>query len=256
MSSSIWTPAALSSNARSQSGRCWRFVEAQHHVSTAKLTDTGAEQDRLEQLIEESKPTVPEECRHLSYLLSTPFRYGAPYPNGSRFRRAGLTLGVFYASEFAETAAIEMAFHRLLFFAESPATPWPANAGDYTAFAVEYSTGRAIDLTASPFDAHRDVWIHPTRYDGCHDLADSARAESIDLIRYESVRDPDHRANVAILRCRVFAKPEEAARQTWRIHLGASGARAIREFPRLVLHCDRDAFAADPRLVRMKWDRQ
>jgi hypothetical protein len=255
MSSSIWTPGALSSNARSSSGRCWRFVEAQHHVSTAKLTDTGEEQDRLEELIEESKPAIPEECRHLHYLLWTPFRYGAPYPIGSRFRRAGLTLGVFYAAEFVETAAIEMVFYRLLFFAESPGTPWPTNAGDYTAFAVEYATGRALDLTKSPFDAHRDIWTHPTRYDDCQSLADSARGEDIDVIKYESARDTDHRVNVAILRCRAFAKPEEVARQTWRIHLSASGARAIREFPRRVSNYDRSAFASDPQIARMKWDR-
>jgi hypothetical protein len=255
MSSNIWTPAALSSNARSSSGRCWRFVEAQHHVSSAKLTDTREEQDRLEDLIEESKPAIPEECRHLHYLLWTPFRYGAPYPNGSRFRRAGLTLGVFYAAEFAETAAIEMAFYRLLFFAESPATPWPTNAGDYTAFAVEYATGRAIDLAKSPFDAHRDIWVHPTQYDECQNLADAARAEAIDVTKYQSARDPERRINVAILRCRAFAKPEEVARQTWRIHFSASGARAIREFPKLVLNYDRDAFAADPRVARTKWNR-
>ena len=42
----------------------------------------------------------------------------APYPIGSRFRRAGRTAGVFYAAESPETAVAEMAFYRLLFFAE------------------------------------------------------------------------------------------------------------------------------------------
>jgi hypothetical protein len=255
MSSSIWTPGALSSNARRSKGRCWRLVEAQHHVSTAKLTDTANEQDRLEQLIEASKPPVPEECRHLHYLLWTPFRYGV-YPNGSRFRRAGLTLGVFYAAQVVETAAIEMAFHRLLFFAESPATPWPTNAGEYTAFAVEYATPRAIDLSKPPLSAHRRAWTHPTRYDECQNLADAARAEAVDIIKYQSVRDPDHRTNVAILQCRAFAKPQAVDRQTWRIHMSPSGARLIREFPRQILDCDRNAFAADPRIASMRWDRQ
>ena len=52
-----------------------------------KIVDTLAEQARLEELLEHSKPAVPPECRHLHYLLFTPFRYGAPYPRGSRFRR-------------------------------------------------------------------------------------------------------------------------------------------------------------------------
>jgi hypothetical protein len=162
---------------------------------------------------------------------------------------------VFYGAQVVDTAAFEMAFHRLLFFAESPATEWPTNAGEFTAFAVEYATRRAIDLSRRPFDAHRDIWMHPTRYEECQSLADRARAQGVDLIRYESVRDPDHRISLAILHCRAFAKPEEVDRQTWRIHLSSTGARVIREFPRLVLNCDRRTFAADPRIARMRWDR-
>ena len=66
-----------------------------------KIVDTLAEQSLLEDLLERTKPPVPAECRELHYLLSTPFRYGAPYPTGSRFRRAGFTAGVFYGSEYA-----------------------------------------------------------------------------------------------------------------------------------------------------------
>ena len=158
MPSRTWTPAALSSERRRLSGVCWRVVEAQHRVSTMKLVDTLAEQALLESLVDETKPPVPPDCRHLHHLLSTPFRYGAPYPTGSRFRRAGLTPGVFYASKAPETAVTEMAYHRLLFFADSPATPWQARAGEYTAFAARYRTAAGIDLTAPPFTAQRAVW--------------------------------------------------------------------------------------------------
>nr|MBA2303283.1 RES family NAD+ phosphorylase [Acidobacteriota bacterium] len=141
----IWTPAALSSKRRRLAGPCWRIVEAQHRISTLKLVDTLAEQARLEQLLDLSKPPVPPECSGLHYLLSTPFRYGAPYPHGSRFRRPGLTAGVFYASAKPATAVAEAAFHRLLFFADSPATSWPDNPGEYTAFSVRYSTKAGLD---------------------------------------------------------------------------------------------------------------
>ena len=87
MSSNTWTPAALSSEARALSGTCWRLVEAQHRVSTLKLVDTVEEQSVLEDLIQNTKPVLPAECAHLHYLLCTPFRYGAVYPAGSRFRR-------------------------------------------------------------------------------------------------------------------------------------------------------------------------
>src|ERR1700726_5323205 len=119
MSSPISTPAELSSNCHAATGRCWRVVEAQNQISTTKLTDTAAEQHALELLIEETKPPIPPECRHLNFLLSTPFRYGAAYPRGSRFRRAGFTPGVFYASERVETPIAELCFFRLLFFSES-----------------------------------------------------------------------------------------------------------------------------------------
>jgi hypothetical protein len=48
-----------------------------------------------------------------------------------------MTEGVFYAAEEASAAVAETAFHRLLFFAESPATPWPQNASQFTAFSVQ-----------------------------------------------------------------------------------------------------------------------
>ena len=105
-----------------------------------KIVDTLAEQSLLEDLLERTKPPVPAECRELHYLLSTPFRYGAPYPAGSRFRRAGFTPGVFYGSGAPATAVGEMAFHRLLFYADSPATPWPRGAGEYTVFSVRFRT--------------------------------------------------------------------------------------------------------------------
>src|SRR5690606_16084059 len=123
MSLPIWTPAALSSEARIISGSFWRLVEAQYQVSTMKLVETVDEQALLESLLDETKPVFPSECAGLDYLLATPFRYGAAYPYGSRFRRAGRTPGVFYAAEKIDTAIAEMSFYRLLFFAESPETP-------------------------------------------------------------------------------------------------------------------------------------
>ena len=148
-----------------------------------KLTDTLGEQAALENLIEEFKANVPEECGHLGYLLFTPFRY-IPYPFNSRFRRAGSPDGVFYASESHETAVAEAAFYRLLFYAESPQTLWPANPAEYTAFAAEIATDKAIDLMRPPLLADRTLWIQLTDYAACLDLADAARAASLEVIRY------------------------------------------------------------------------
>jgi hypothetical protein len=246
-----WTPTALASEARRLAGRCWRVVEAQHVVSTLKVVDTLAEQERLEELLELSKPRVPPECRHLHYLLSTPFRYGAPCPRGSRFRRAGMTPGVFYASQTVTTAIAEMTFARLLFFADSPATPWPANPSEYTAFRARFHTGAGLDLTAAPFDRARSRLTHPTDYETCQALAESARAAGIQALRYPSARDPAGGVNVALLTCAAFSAPAPLERQTWRLHFDSGGARALCEFPERRLSFDTKAFARDPRIAAL-----
>jgi hypothetical protein len=255
MSSPTWTPAALSSELRPYERPVWRLVEAQHHVSTLKLVDSLAEQSALENLIEKAKPLVPVECRGLHYLLSTPFRYDAPYPVGSRFRRAGRTAGVFYAAESPETAVAEMAFYRLLFFAESPSTPWPVNPSEYTAFSAAVRTKRALDLTLAPLNAASILWRDPVEYGPCQALADMCREAGAETLRYEAVRDPEGRAAVAVLTCGAFAKPQPLGRQTWKIGLGSTGAHAICEFPPARIEFDREAFASDPRLDGMIWSR-
>lgn len=245
---------ALAASAHRVSGACWRVVESQYYVSTLPLVDGVAEQRRLEELIEATKPTLPAECAGLNFLLSTPFRYG-PYPTGSRFRRAGATPGAFYASVAEETAIAEIAFYRLLFFAESPGTPWPANAGQHTAFAARYGSARAIDLTRPPLARRRKQWMHPTDYAPCQALADDARTAGIEIIRFASVRDPQHRLNVALLTCRAFRAAKPVERRSWGIRLGPTGVHAVREFPQASLEFGRDAFADDPRIAGFGWER-
>jgi hypothetical protein len=249
-----WTASAVASERRRLTARAWRTVEAQHRVSTMKLVDTLAEQALLEVIIDGTKPPVPAACRHLHYLLSTPFRYGAPYPQGSRFRRAGLTPGVFYASRTPETAIAEMAFHRLLFFADSPDTPWPLNAAEYTVFASDIRTRAAIDLGKAPFDRDRAAWMHTTDYSACQQFADVAREVGVDVIRYRSARDAGG-VNLAVLSCRTFATPNPVERQTWRLDISAAGVRAVCAFPESRLEFDAATFAADPRIAAIRWQR-
>lgn len=254
MSSNTWTASELSSRAAPLSGSFWRVVEAQHFVSTMKLTDSLEEQAILEDLIEETKPPVPPDCERLHFLLMTPFRYSRQNPWGSRFRKPNAESGVFYAAEKPETAIAETVFHRLRFFADSPETPWPQNAAEYTAFSVEVHSERAIDLTAFAADEVTDI-LDPTDYSAGQALSESARDKGIELIKYPSVRDPDHRANLAVLTPVAFAKAEPVGRQTWRIYLDRNGARALCEAPTLSLAFARDAFNADQRMVTFVWDR-
>lgn len=234
MSSPIWTAAALSFETRPYAGTAWRLVEAQHVVSTQALVDTLDEQAALEALLERTKPPVPSECRHLDYLLYTPFRYGS-YPRGSRFRKAGRTPGVFYAAEHVETAVAETAHYRMLFYRDAPGVSPPQQPAQFTAISVVLETESALDLTAPPLDRDTRLWTDPDDYSACQDFADTARAANANLIRYQSVRDPAARANLAVLTCACFAEAAPSGRQSWHIRATASRAWTTCEHPRQAL---------------------
>jgi len=70
------------------------------------------------------------------------------------------------------------------------------------------------------------------------------------------VRDPAKRANVALLSCIAFAKPQPLDRQTWRIRLSASGVHALCEFPRQRIGFGRADLGGDSRLSGLRWDRR
>jgi hypothetical protein len=248
MSSSIWTRAELSASAVPVEATAWRVVEAQHRISTMKLVDSMQEQAVLENLLDQTKPPVPQDCAHLDYLLFTPFRYASQNPYPSRFRPGGSPDGVFYAAAAPQTAIAEITFYRLLFFAESPATPLPDNAEEFTAFAVPIRAARGVDLTRPPLNAHEKLWTQPQDYTQCHRLAAMARQDGFGVICYASVRDPHHRLNYAVLQPGAFAQAAPIARQTWRIHLREDGALAKCEAPNMGMGFALADFAADARL--------
>lgn len=213
-----------------------------------KLVDTLEEQQFLEAELERTKPAGPPECAHLHYLLSTPFRYGR-YPGNSRFRREGYSPGVYYASEAVETAVAETVFYRLLFFAESPETPWPHNPLEFIGFETRFAVAAAIDLTAEPLLASQSSWTHLSDYSACLALADAAREAEIGAIRYQSVRDPDKRANLALLSCTAFLETRPDRMVTWRVSLSSHGANALCDWPESRLAFTPDQFMADTRLA-------
>ena len=227
-------------------------MEAQHVVSTLQLVDTLEEQHLLEDILGNTKPPVPPECEGLHYLYMTPFRYGL-YPNGSRFRRAGLTPGVYYVSEEPKTAIIETAFHLLLFYSDSPDTPFSAQPSVHTAFDVPVATKAAINLTAQPLSDANELWMHPTDYEPCQQLEEAARAKDIQLIRYASVRDPDHKPNAAILTCEAFAAPAPTQNQTWRLWFNKAGVHAICKFQGEKFSIPPEHWANDERIQKINW---
>lgn len=243
----MWTPDALRCEAQPWQSDLWRAVESQAKASTMRLTDTLAEQELLEAVLERSKPQWPEACEGLHYLLATPFRY-APYPRGSRFRRAGQREGAFYCSELPQTAIAETSFYRLLFFAEAPGMKLPSSAVEHTVFAVRCHSSCALNLCEPPFDRDAEIWGQTSDYAGCQDLADAARSAGIDAIRYASVRDPRGGMNCAVLSPAAFAVRHPIDEQTWHVFPSEQNVRAWCEHPMQSLELRREDFD-DPRLT-------
>ncbi|MBO9575299.1 MAG: RES family NAD+ phosphorylase [Sphingobium sp.] len=214
---------------RSYRFKVWRMVEAQHRISTNRLAANSNDQALLEQLVEEVKPTLPPAARGLHYLLATPFRYG--HKKASRFRRAGEKPGIFYACEHVMTAVAETCYWRLLFFSRSPGFTPPSNVVEHSAITVPVRAERLLDLTEPPFLSHADQWRDPGDYSACQDFALRARRIDAQGIRYASVRDPAHRANIALLDPSAFAATAPKIEQTWHLRYEGGQLTAFAAFP-------------------------
>ena len=189
------------------------MVEAQHIVATSKIVDTRAEQELLEDILEERKPPVPSEAVGLHYLLFSPFRYETRPPAGSRFR-AEHDGGVFYAAETVRTAAAEVGYWRWRFLQDTSGLE-RLQPCSFTAFRVLIKTS-CIDLLSPPFSADASQFQHPTDYSVPQALGRMARQADIGAILYQSVRDPESRYCIAVLTPLEFAaKKPDTATQTW-----------------------------------------
>lgn len=212
MSSSTWTPLAVSSEARDWRASIWRIVEAQHVASTMKIVDDAAEQDLLESLLETSKPPLPDPTDGLDYLLATPFRYSPARP-GSRFR-AVTDPGVFYGAATVRTACAELGYWRWKFLQDAEDLDKIGPVA-HTAFRAEVYT-TAVDLRADPFGKDAAYWTHPTDYTATQSFARIARAAGVGAIVYRSVRHPEPSWCLAVLTPGAFAgKKPHPARQNW-----------------------------------------
>lgn len=220
-----WTQRALASEARPYGRELWRVVEAQHTASTMRVTDSLEEQATLEALLEESKPPLPQAAQALHYLLATPFRYRPP--SGSRFR-AAYEPGVWYGAEQLRTGLAEKGYWRLRFLLDSPGTP-DLKAVPHTAFRARVRSTRALDLTASPLVRDEPQWGDPDSYQATQQLAALARAAQLELIRYRSVRDPQHAACAAVLTPAAFGRGAPHDLQTWFIAATRARVRCARE---------------------------
>jgi hypothetical protein len=158
---------------------------------------------------------------------------------------------VFYSAESVETAVAEMAFYRVLFFAESPETTIDGSFTEYSAFAVSVASGRVVDLTKTTDATLRDL----ADYTASQAFADLARAAAADGIRTTSVRCPNQGPALSWLTCRVFTKAEPVVRQSWHMRITRRGVQAVCESPYLGLELPASGFSTDPRIANFSWSR-
>lgn len=189
-----------------------------------RLVDSLADQAVLETVLEASKPALPPGTARLHYLLSTPFRYRPRI--GSRFR-APFDAGVWYGAEHLRTALAEKSYWRHRFLLDSPGTP-DLGPVPHTAFTSSVRAV-AVDLTREPLVRDRGLWVHPADYAATQALAGVARAAGAGAIRYESVRDPEHAACVAVLTPDAFSRPSPRRQETWFIAAARERVRCARE---------------------------
>jgi hypothetical protein len=194
-------------------------------ASTMRLVDSIEEQVALESILEDSKPRLPESARSLHYLLATPFRY-RPH-SGSRFR-APLEAGVWYGAEVLRTALAEKSYWRLRFLLDSPRTP-DLKPVPHTAFRATVRTAMALDLRVEPLVRERALWTSRSDYSHTQALAGVARTAAIEVVRYESVRDPQHAGCAAVLSPGAFGRGKPRLQETWFIAASRERVRCARD---------------------------
>ena len=214
-----WEAAWFDTGVRTRAAALWRGVEAQHVAATMRLADNLEEQRVLEELLEASKPPLPDSARARHYLVLTPFRYRSPV--ATRFRRA-VDPGVWYGAEDLRTACAEVAYWRWRFLTDSDALAGQALHTQHSFFKAS-ARGRCADLTAAPWKASARAWTRKADYSACQELADEARRRDLAWIRYTAVRTSDGFGG-AVLRPDALTLSAGRAQQTWACKTTAAGA--------------------------------
>lgn len=195
--------------------RCtaWRIVESQYQTATRKLVDSREEHEILEEIIESSKPTLPESCKEYHYLLSTPLRY-PPLQYGSRFGTR-YQPSLWYGSLNISTALAEKAYYRFLLLSETDAE-FEELPITYSAFQADIETKKGINLSCSPFNLYKQEISKKDSYTVSQSLGTKMRDEKVEAFLFSSARCLKEGINVGLFVIEGFKqkKPTEPF-ETW-----------------------------------------
>lgn len=210
----IWQACSGHQQIRPLRGKLLRMVESQVQVATLQLVDTLAEQALLEEMLEASKPPLPEASERLHYLLKTPFRY-PPLRWGSRFGRVHEP-SLFYAAQRLETAMAEAAYYRFVLW-DGMATPPPSGriVSEHSTFEARYRVERGVQLQRTPFSDHQQALTHPSDYASTQALGSAMRAAGVQAFEYRSARCGEGGINVALYSPQAFAETRPRNLTPW-----------------------------------------
>jgi hypothetical protein len=210
----IWAACREAVDPSRHQGELLRMVESQEQIATRALVDDLAEQALLEQLLEQSKPTLPAGTAHLDYLLASPFRY-PPLAYGSRFGRR-FEPSLFYGALASSSVLAETAFYRLVFWSGmSRPPPGGRLTTEHTLFAARYDSKRGLSLHLPPFDSYMEYLIKPDSYAATQALGSEMRAAGIELFLYRSARDPQGGLNIGLFNAAPFVDGSPTRKQAW-----------------------------------------
>lgn len=181
---------------RPLAGQVYRYAEDQERSATRSLVATHEEHDLLEELLEASKPPLPETSKRYHYLLTTPFRY-PPLPYGSRFG-ARYQRGILYASETFAALQSELAFYRFRFFHDMENPP-ARLITRHLLFAFDYRAQSGLDLPALDDLALQSQLSSPNDYRLTQAVGNWARDRQLEAIRYYSARTLGPECNLGLL---------------------------------------------------------
>lgn len=213
----MWDSSSIARELTPLCSDAWRVAESPVAMARVLTADPFEAPGLLLDLIGDGERDYPPECRHLHPLLKAPFERRESEPPMSRFRRRRAHHRALYLAEYRETALAEFSYHQFVFFTASDGHPWPSRPRPIVVFRAHYATHHGVDLTAAPFAVDREVWINPKHYGKTQAFGDAAHAASAQAIRFESVRDPQQRANVALLSCTGIDSPKPIEMQPWSV---------------------------------------
>ncbi len=187
-----------------------RVVEDQARLTSYRATQNNEKAIQLEILIDLTKPALKETEWH--DLISTPFRYILPVlPHYSaRFRLPYFYKNVFYAASCLQTATYEYSYHfmRQRLHLQQRRKRIRNETGTRTGFSVEVNDSSVLRLHDYP---NLQKLLHRSDYSASH-IFIKEHPDS-NFIVYPSVRDPEHRDNMAILEMKLLGKTIKVERQ-------------------------------------------